>query len=665
MHKTITILIFLASYSLLMAQTMSNSEIWEEGIFFIKAGDYLRGKERMDQYLVKSPYNPNALHNRALCLKNLGDESGSCRDYSDAMAVGYKENKKLIEYSCNPDFKLNLLKKRYYKDVELYPEFGNRPRYNHCDTLRGALRPERSCFDVYFYNLSVKINPVSKTIEGRNDIWFKGVAESSEIQVDLFDNYKISKIRMDSASLNFRRECNAIFIRIPGSVQPGMNYKITIEYSGKPRKAPDPPWDGGFVWSRDKRLHRWVGVACEQLGASSWWPNKDHLSDKPDSMAINIEVPKRYKAICNGRLRNVVHTDKKYDRYEWFVDYPINNYNATFYMGKFVELTDTLIRPHGSLLLKYYVLPYHRELAIKHFKQSRDVLNFYSDAFGEFPFMKDKYGLVESPYEGMEHQTAIAYGASFNNGKNKWTYLNKSYDFIIVHETAHEWWGNSVTAADMADIWIHEGFATYAEYLFLENQLGYEASIAELHNHLKYIYNVWPIVQNRDVNENSFASSAVYFKGATLLQCLRATMNNDTLFKRILKDFQLKYQYKVVTSNDFIRFVNECTNHDFSPLFNIFLYKTTLPVLEYSYERKGNDLVIKYKWTGVDDGFEMPFSIETIDSLVAYRIMATTQDQEITIPDAASFSFFNISKSPVRCPHNGLTYFETKCKNQQ
>jgi aminopeptidase N len=215
----------------------------------------------------------------------------------------------------------------------------------------------------------------------------------------------------------------------------------------------------------------------------------------------------------------------------------------------------------------------------------------------------------------------------------------------------------------MADIWIHEGFATYSEYLFLEHVLGYDESIAELHNHLKYIYNIWPIVQNRNVNENEFAGSVVYYKGAALLQCLRATIDNDTLFKNMLKDFQLKFKYKVVCSDDFIHFVNAYTGHNYSAFFDIFLYKTDIPILEYKYQRRDGNLILTYKWTGVEDGFEMPFSIETTDENKSYRLIATAKEQEVTFENASSFTFFNLSKSPVGCPHNGLTYYETKCRN--
>jgi len=450
---------------------------------------------------------------------------------------------------------------------------------------------------------------------------------------------------------------------LPDTIVPGKNYKITIEYEGRPASAPNPPWDGGFVWSRDKRMNRWIGVACEQFGASSWWPNKDHLTEKPDSMAINIEVPEKYNAISNGRLRNIVKVNKDYLRYEWFVDYPINNYNVTFYMGKYVEFTDTLKYSDKDLIMRYNVLPYHLDKAKEHFKQANDVISYYNEAFGPFPFWKDNFRMVESPYEGMEHQTAIAYGNNFNNEKNSKEYINRKFDYIIVHEAAHEWWGNAVTAGDMADIWLHEGFATYSEMLFIEHIIGHNAYIEEIHNYMSYIYNVWPLVQNRDVNENSFASNDVYTKGAILLHSLRATLDNDSLFKKMMYDFNLDNRFKVITTDDFIHFVNSYTGLNFTPLFDKYLYDTKIPVLSYSYKRDSNNLILKYKWIDVEDGFVMPFSIETIEGKNDIRLVGKTEEQEIVLDDTKSFVFFNYLKSAKNCPHNGLTYYWTRCTN--
>jgi aminopeptidase N len=655
--------LFLLSAFSLPAQYFDYKVAWNEGVEYMQRGDYLRGLERLNEILIEFPDNIEALHNRSICLRYLGDIEGSCVDIHQIHTLKPIHKLKISDLYCNQDFKIELLTRQYYRGTKIYPELGYRPKYSMADTLRGALRLERNCYDVIFYNLTIRILPFKKRIEGTNEIWFKGVKNSKIIQVDLFENFTVNRIVQNGKDLKFWREFQAIFIELPDTIVPGLNYKLTIEYSGKPLVAPHAPWDGGFVWAHDKKLNRWAGVACEQLGASSWWPNKDHLSDKPDSMAINFEVPEKYQAISNGRLRDIVLLKDGFTRYEWFVDYPINNYNVTFYMGKYTEFTDTLNYSGKNLVMRYHVLPYHLDKARVHFRQAKDVISFYNDSFGPFPFWKDDFRMVESPYEGMEHQTAIAYGNAFSNKKNSVEYINNQFDYIIVHEAAHEWWGNAVAAGDMADIWLHEGFATYTEFLFIEHTLGYNASMEEVQNYMQYIYNVWPLVQNRNVNENTFASNDVYTKGATLLHCLRATMDNDSLFKKMLYDFNMDHRFKIVTSSDFIQYVNNYAGINLTPLFNKFLYDSRIPVLSYNYKRKGTDLVLKYKWTEVEDGFTMPFSIETISNKDAIRLVATTQEQEITLKNTESFTFFNLMKSVINCPHNGLTYFWTKCNN--
>ena len=306
-------------------------------------------------------------------------------------------------------------------------------------------------------------------------------------------------------------------------------------------------------------------------------------------------------------------------------------------------------------------MPYDLEKAKAHFVQARNIVSFYNEAFGPFPFWDDHFRMVEALYEGMEHQTAIAYGEAFDNSENSMTYLNRNHDYIIVHEAAHEWWGNSVAANDMADIWLHEGFATYAEILFLEHADGYVQSISELHNRMNFIYNIWPLVQNRDVNENSFVGGDVYTKGAVLLHCIRATMNNDSLFRSMLRDFNLAYRDSVINSDIFIHYVNAYTGKDFTAMFNKFLYDTELPVLYYTYRRKSDGILFRYKWTGVDEGFIMPFSINTFPDNHAYRLEGNTELSEIKIPGAESFTFYNYATSPVNCPGNGLTYYRTSC----
>ncbi len=635
--------------------------IWIEGLNSISRENYHGVITGMTDYLQVNPDNATAVYNRGLARLKLGDVDNACRDFLKAESIGLARHASLIKYYCDPSYKLKFLKKYYYNNEELSVENGYRPAYTRADTLRGALRHERNCFDVYYYDLTVRIIPGARQIKGHNNIYFMVMDTSHSVQIDLFDNYKIDKITWNGQELHFKREFNAIFVRFPDMLKPGERHIITVEYYGKPGKAADPPWKGGFVWKRDKRHNRWIAVACEHLGASSWWPNKDHLSDEPDSMTISIEVPENYRAISNGNLKSVEKAGKSYNRFIWFVSYPINNYNVTFYIGKYTQLNDTLILGNNTLQIKYYVMPYNFEKAEQHFEQTHEVIRFYCEVFGKYPFLRDGFSLVESPYAGMEHQTAIAYGNSYSNDKNDHAYRNKQYDYIIVHETAHEWWGNSVSAGDMADVWIHEGFATYAELLFIEYIFGKEEYLHEIRNKSFYIQNFWPMVQNRNVNENSFAGNDIYNKGAIMLHSLRCTINNDSLFFKIIKDFYIQNCYKIVDTDDFIELVNRKTKKDYNAFFNKYLYDSRLPVLEYSFRKNSDDLVFAFKWTGVEDGFEMPFCIET-DKRKSVRFIGTTRQQEILLENTSWFNFFNKWNDPEGVKDNSYTFFWTSFK---
>lgn len=634
--------------------------IWNEGINNFRKENYHGAINNMNEYLKIKPDNSTAIYNRGLARIKLGDTDKACLDLLKAQAAGFRKKTKFIRYYCDPAYMLKFLKKFYYKDEDLLYEKGYRPEYTRADTLRGALRAERNCFDVYYYDLTVRIIPGGKRITGRNNIYFTVLESSQSIQIDLFENYTIKNIKWNNRELDFQREFNAVFIKFPEILNPQESHIISVEYYGRPGIAKNPPWDGGFVWKRDKKFNRWVGVACEHLGASSWWPNKDHLTDEPDSMTINIEVPEKYKAISNGTLKGVETADKSYNRFVWFVSYPINNYNVTFYMGKFIQFSDTLILDNDTLQMKYHVLPYNLEKARKHFQQAPEVVKFYSDIFGKYPFMRDGFGLVEAPYAGMEHQSAIAYGNSYSN-KNDHAYRNKQYDYIIVHEAAHEWWGNSVSAGDMAEAWIHEAFATYAELLFIENVFGKEEYLYETMNKSYYIYNFWPMVQNKHVNENSFASNDIYNKGAIMLHSLRCTINNDSLFFKIIKEFNVRNRYRIVDTDDFVEFVNKNTKEDYSAFFNKYIYDTRIPVLEYSFDLNQDDLIFTYKWTEVEEGFKMPFCIQTNEKK-AVRLVGTTQVQEILFKNTSWFNFFNHWKGPEGIEDNSFTYFWTNYK---
>lgn len=652
--------IFITLIYITICNTFSQplDSIWVKSMEKFDRSDFHGVIEDMNRLTDLTPGLFSAVYNRGIARLYLGDKEGACSDMELARSMGMKDHADYIDYICNDEIIRKSMIRSYYENTMVYPEQGYRPVYTRADSLRGSLHPERTCFDVFFYDLSVKINPKRKRIEGSNRIHFHVVRTCNKIQIDLFNNLKIKAITWNGKNLEYTREYNAVFIDFPKVLNSGEDHFIIINYFGKPVVAANPPWEGGFVWEYDQHHNFWAGVACEYLGASCWWPNKDHLTDKPDSMLITLTVPRGYQAISNGNLRDISQAGARYESFKWHVSYPINNYNVTFYLGKYEAFHDILITGQDTLMLNYYVLPHNLELAKEHFKQTRDILDFYIGAFGDYPFKRDGFGLVESPYEGMEHQSAIAYGNEYeNNG-----YRNGLYDYIIVHEAAHEWWGNSVSAGDMADIWIHEGFATYAESLFLESQLGKDEYLYEINDNSRYIFNIWPLVQNRDVNENTFASNDVYNKGAVMLHCLRCTINNDSLFFKIIKDFATSRRYQIVTSDDFISFVNQYTKQDYRPFFNKFLYETNLPVLFYTCNTAHGNLIIRYKWTEVENGFMMPFSIET-DQKKTIRLEATTEWNELYIPNASWFNFFNEWKGYEGSPANSYTYYRTKCKN--
>ena len=414
------------------------------------------------------------------------------------------------------------------------------------DSLRGALRAERNCFDVKHYALDIKFDLDEKSISGSNTILFSFDGSAAKIQLDLFQNMQIDSIVYEHQILDYERIHNAVFI-------PAHNFKadqlnqLSFHYSGQVVTAKTPPWDGGFVWSSDGFGNPWVAVVCEGLGASSWWPNKDHLSDKPDSMSMHYTIPDHLSCISNGQLERVRINDDKTKRYEWKVSYPINNYNVTFNIGKYVHFDDQYISADGdSLDLDYYVLAENLDVATIHFKQAKSVLEAFEYYFGKYPFWNDGYALIEAPYLGMEHQSAIAYGNKYMRG-----YLggmiprDMNFDYIIVHETAHEYFGNSLSCEDHAEMWIHESFATYMESLFVEYQIGYQAAERYLRSQRRH-GNLEPIVGPLDVNYDNWLYNDHYSKGAWILHTLRHVVDNDELWFQTLRKLYDHFAYHSV-----------------------------------------------------------------------------------------------------------------------
>jgi len=488
--------------------------------------------------------------------------------------------------------------------------------FNRGDTLRGFLSEYRSCYDVKFYDLQVTIDDLEKSIEqSSNTIHFLALNDFSTFQIDLASNMQIIYIDFEGDSLEYVRDFNAVFVKFNRQVHKNENCKITIHYWGYPKEAINPPWDGGFSWKKDSNNNPWIGVSCQGIGASLWWPCKDHQSDKPDSMLITITARHPMKILSNGNLieEKVIwnsYFNSWMNTSTWFVSYPINSYNVTLNIGDYVHFSDYYVSISDTLLLDYYVLSGNEEKAIKHFKQVKPMMNCFENYFGAYPFINDGYALIQTPYLGMEHQSAISYGNNFLPGYygNKDFIDGLDFDFIIVHESGHEWWGNSVTTNDIADMWVHEGFCTYSEVLYVECMYGYEKMLSYVNNQKQNVKNDMPVLGHYNVNHQG--STDMYYKGSLMLHTLRTLVNNDSLWFEIIYDIANNFKYKAIDGNKIINYLKTKTDKDLTAFFNQYLKQKKLPVFNYSLEKNGRNTTLIFNWDAVED-FNMPLLINT------------------------------------------------------
>ena len=482
------------------------------------------------------------------------------------------------------------------------------------DSLRGSLSSYRSCYDVYYYDLNVTIDDKNKElINSYNDFYITSLEDFDNIQIDLFSNLKINSIVFNETKLNFKRKFNAVFIDFSEIIKKGENVKFRVNYDGKPREAVNPPWDGGFSWDYDKNKNPWIGVSCQGLGASSWWPCKDHQSDEPDSMRITCTVRSPLKVVSNGKLISNksgydLKLKSKVNTSSWFVSYPINNYNVTLCAADYAHFSDYYLSNSDTLFLDYYVLTYNETKAKEHFKQVKPMLECFEEYFGQYPFINDGFSLVETPYLGMEHQSAIAYGNNYLPGYNgnKNFIAGLDFDYIIVHETGHEWWGNSITTNDIADMWIHEGFCTYSEVIYVECMYGHETMLEYVNNQKRFVRNDKPIVGPYNVNKKG--SNDMYQKGSLMLHTLRNLINDDELWFSILKGISIDFKYKVLDGKDIIEYINRKVDFDLSLFFNQYLFNSKIPILEYKIQKEGREYVLLYRWNAIKD-FDMKLLI--------------------------------------------------------
>ena len=480
--------------------------------------------------------------------------------------------------------------------------------FTHADTLRGTITPERAWWDVTHYSLSVNFDFNKRSISGFNIISYKTVsAPAKEMQIDLQLGLDIDSVLYNSENLSFRREENAYFIAVPATQNEQEINKVTVYYHGIPRPALHPPWDGGMIWSKDDNGNPWISVACQGLGASVWYPCKDHQSDEPDSASLSMTVPDTLTAIANGRLQSEIKNGDGTATYTWAVRSPINNYNITPYIGKYAHWHEDYMGEKGRLDCDFWVLDYNLEKAKLQFKQVIQMLHCFEHWFGPYPFYEDGYKLIEAPHLGMEHQSAVAYGNGFANGY-KGTDLSGTgwglkWDFIIVHESGHEWFGNNITTKDVAHMWVHEGFTNYSETIFTGCEYGTDAGNAYVIGTRKKIQNDKPIEGPYGVNQEG--SGDMYYKGGNLVHMIRQIINNDSSFRMLLRGMNETFYHQTVTGKQVEEYISKTSGIDFSKVFDQYVRTTQIPVLEYKIS--GNKL--SYRWTDCVKGFNMPLKI--------------------------------------------------------
>ncbi len=472
------------------------------------------------------------------------------------------------------------------------------------DTLRGSITPEREWWDLNYYHLDVAVDPDKKFISGSNTIRYKVLKKNQVLQVDLQPPLTIEKVTQDGKKLEVVSNGNAHFVQLKKKQKKGDFNQIKVYYSGHPKEAVNAPWDGGFSWRKDSNGKEFVATSNQGLGASVWWPNKDHMYDEVDSMLISVKAPKGLMDVSNGRLRKV---DKDTNTYHWFVSNPINNYGVNINIGDYVHFGEKYDGEKGMLDMDYYVLRDNLEKAKKHFKDAPKMMKAFEHWFGPYPFYEDSFKLVEVPYLGMEHQSSVTYGNQYKKGylgrDLSGTGLGLKFDFIIIHEAGHEWFANNITYKDIADMWIHESFTAYSENLFLDFYLGKEASSDYVVGTRALIKNDKPIIGPYDVNTEG--SGDMYYKGANMLHTIRQLIGDDEKWRQILRGLNSEFYHQTVTTKQIEDYVSKKSGIDLSKVFDQYLRTTMIPVFEYKI--KGNQL--EYRYTNTVDGFHMPLNV--------------------------------------------------------
>lgn len=505
-------------------------------------------------------------------------------------------------------------------------------QFTRRDSLQGGLRAERTAYDVKRYDLNITINPEQRSIKGFNEITFDVVSPTQKIQIDLFENMKVDSIIWNSKKLNYKRDNDAVFIDFPEKLASKSNHKLKFYYSGNPLIAKNAPWDGGFVFKKDSNGKDFIGVAVQGTGASLWYPVKDSQSDEPDNGAsIKVAVPNGLMNVSNGRFLGSQDFKNGYTRWDWEVKNPINNYTITVNIADYVHIQDKM----PDLDLDYYVLRENEAKAREHFMEVKPMMECFQSKFGRYPFWEDGYKLVETPYLGMEHQSAVAYGNKYKKGYMgmdlSGTGVGMFFDFITIHETGHEWFGNSITSTDIADMWIHEGFTTYSETVFIECIKGYNDAMKYVNGQARNVRNDKPIIGQYGVNNEG--SGDMYYKGSLLLNTLRHVIGDDEKWWKILYNYSETFKKKIITSETVIDYFNKASGMDLSTIFHQYLYTNQVPI--FLYKIKGDYLY--YSWNNTTDDFNMPLDIGFEDTKI--RLQPTIKEQKIKLKKLSKKSF--------------------------
>ncbi|MDX9930325.1 MAG: M1 family metallopeptidase [Bacteroidales bacterium] len=506
------------------------------------------------------------------------------------------------------------------------------------DTLRGSITPEREWWDLNYYHLDIKVDPGMQTIYGTNTVTYRVMKPATVMQIDLQEPLVLSGAVQDGRELLIRKDGNAHFITLQAPQKPGEVKSVTLHYGGKPRVSQRPPWSGGITWAKDNDGNHYIASACQGDGASLWWPCKDHMYDEPDSMLISVNVPANLTNVSNGRLRKVEQGPDKTQTWHWFVSNPISNYVVNINIGNYVSFSDVYQGEKGPLDCQYWVLPYNLEKAREHFKQAHLMLEAFEHWFGPYPFYEDSYKLVDVPYTGMEHQSSVTYGNGYRNGyggrDQSGTGWGDLFDFIIIHESGHEWFANSITYKDIADMWVHESFINYSENLFVEYFHGKAAGSEYVLGTRRSIRNDRPIVGLYDVNYSG--SGDMYSKGGNMLHTLRQWINDDVKWRDLLRALNRDFYHQTVTGTQIENYMSEFTGLDLRPFFDQYLRDVRIPTLEYYV----NGQNITYRWANCVQRFNMPLKVtisgkeHLLTPSTRWTTLNTETDKPVLVADA-------------------------------